>query len=67
VLRDRANRKRNASEDEADDASDMTTNDRLDFIKAGHASLFLAAEVALRGGPGKDVSCALVDHHVDLP
>lgn len=30
-----------------------------------HASLFLTVQVALRCGPGKDVGCALVDHHVN--
>lgn len=35
-------------------------------LEGVHASLLLTVEVALRRGPRKDMSRALVDHHVDL-
>ena len=37
---------------------------RAEAFKGVHAGLFLAVQVALGRGPGKDVSCSLVDHHV---
>lgn len=37
---------------------------RAEAFKGVHAGLFLTVQVALRRGPGKDVSCSLVDHHV---
>jgi hypothetical protein len=37
---------------------------RAEAFKGVHAGLFLTVQVALGCGPGKDVSCSLVDHHV---